>query len=71
MPCGKSCTQIPFTLRNHEVVRYHYYQLPSCFIMSRPRLPNDKIPYWDIDAPDIPNTMRDASATAIITVALI
>jgi hypothetical protein len=45
--------------------------LPSYFIISRPRLPNDKIPYWDIDAPDIPNTLRDASATAIITVALI
>jgi rhamnogalacturonyl hydrolase YesR len=29
------------------------------------RLPADYVPYWDFDAPDIPNTFRDASAGAI------
>ena len=41
------------------------------FIMNHPRLPADKIPYWDFDAPDIPNAPRDASAAAIMASALI
>jgi len=41
------------------------------FIINHPRLPEDKIPYWDFDAPEIPNALRDASAGAIICSALI
>ena len=41
------------------------------FIINHPRLPKDKIPYWDFDDPKIPNTYRDASAGAIICSALI
>jgi hypothetical protein len=41
------------------------------FIMNHPRLPADKVPYWDFDAPAIPNTPRDASAAAIIAAALV
>jgi unsaturated chondroitin disaccharide hydrolase len=41
------------------------------FLMNHPRLPQDKIPYWDFDAPDIPNAPRDASAAAIMASALI
>ena len=41
------------------------------FLMHHPRLPEDKIPYWDFDAPDIPNAPRDASAAAITASALI
>lgn len=41
------------------------------FIMNHPRLPADKVPYWDFDAPGIPNTPRDASAAAIMSSALI
>ena len=41
------------------------------FIMNHPRLPEDKIPYWDFDAPDIPNALRDASAGAVMASALI
>ncbi len=41
------------------------------FIMTHPRLPEDKIPYWDFDAPDIPNAPRDASAAAVMASALI
>lgn len=40
------------------------------FIIHHPRLPKDKIPYWDFDAPNIPNTYRDASAGAVICSAL-
>jgi hypothetical protein len=40
------------------------------FIMHHPRLPADKIPYWDFDAPNQPNAPRDASAGAIMCSAL-
>ncbi|MDB4285706.1 glycoside hydrolase family 88 protein [bacterium] len=36
------------------------------FILSHPHLPEDMIPYWDFDAKDIPNTLRDVSAAAIL-----
>jgi hypothetical protein len=32
---------------------------------------SDKIPYWDFDAPGIPNALRDASAASIIASALL
>jgi uncharacterized protein YyaL (SSP411 family) len=41
------------------------------FIMNHPRLPEDGIPYWDFDAPDIPHAPRDASAAAVMASALI
>ena len=41
------------------------------FIMNHPRLPKDKIPYWDFDAPDIPHADRDASAGAIMASAYV
>lgn len=40
------------------------------FLISHPRMPKDYIPYWDFDAPEIPNTNRDASAACIIASAL-
>lgn len=41
------------------------------FLLNHPNMPTDKIPYWDFNAPDIPNTLRDASAAAIIASALL
>jgi rhamnogalacturonyl hydrolase YesR len=41
------------------------------FILSHPNLPDDKIPYWDFNAPNIPHALRDASAAAIIASALL
>jgi hypothetical protein len=35
------------------------------FYLNHPNLPEDMIPYWDFNAPDIPNEPRDASAAAI------
>ncbi len=35
------------------------------------RLPEDMIPYWDFDAPNIPNEPKDASAAAITASALL
>ena len=41
------------------------------FILNHPNLPEDKIPYWDFDAPQIPFAVRDASAAAIMASALL
>ncbi|UKJ07446.1 glycoside hydrolase family 88 protein [Solitalea lacus] len=41
------------------------------FILKHPNLPADMIPYWDFNAPGIPNTYRDASAGALIASALL
>lgn len=41
------------------------------FILSNSNLPTDKIPYWDFNAPGIPNTLRDASAASIMASALL
>ncbi len=41
------------------------------FLLNHNRLPADKVPYWDFDAPDIPNAPRDASSAAIMASALI
>jgi unsaturated chondroitin disaccharide hydrolase len=35
------------------------------------RLPADLIPYWDFNAPDIPNAPRDASAACVVASALL
>jgi hypothetical protein len=43
----------------------------AAFIMKHPRLPEDKVPYWDFDATDIPAAPRDASAAAVMASALI
>ena len=41
------------------------------FLLNHPNLPADKIPYWDFNAPDIPNAKRDASAGSILASALL
>lgn len=40
------------------------------FILKHPNLPADGVPYWDFNAPAIPNEERDASAAAIMASAL-
>lgn len=41
------------------------------FLVNHPQMPEDFIPYWDYNAPGIPNTPRDASAACIMASALI
>ena len=43
----------------------------AAFLLRHPNLPADKIPYWDFNAPEIPNALRDASAGAIMASGLI
>ena len=40
------------------------------FLFNNPNMPEDLVPYWDFDCPDIPDTPRDASSAAIIASAL-
>jgi unsaturated chondroitin disaccharide hydrolase len=41
------------------------------YLLSHPNLPQDNIPYWDYNAPGIPNEIRDASSGAIMASALL
>jgi len=60
------------TYRETKDVRYlEQANRIAQFILNYPSLPVDKIPYWDFNAPGIPNTFRDASAAAIICSALL
>jgi len=63
-----------YTMMYHETLNPRYLQQAQKigeFLMNHPRLPEDKIPYWDYDAPNIPNAKRDASAAAVMASALI
>ncbi|QMU28002.1 InlB B-repeat-containing protein [Adhaeribacter radiodurans] len=42
----------------------------ASFILNHPNLPADLVPYWDFNAPLIPNEPRDASAAAVMASAL-
>ncbi len=41
------------------------------YFINHKNMPEDGIPYWDFDHPDIPNTSRDVSAAAIVASALV
>jgi unsaturated chondroitin disaccharide hydrolase len=38
----------------------------AAYILDHPNLPEDLVPYWDFDAPGIPDEPRDASAASIM-----
>jgi len=38
----------------------------AAFILDHPNMPKDLVPYWDFNAPNIPNEERDASAAAVL-----
>ena len=38
----------------------------AAFILNHTNLPADKVPYWDFNAPGIPNEPRDVSAAAVL-----
>lgn len=40
------------------------------YLFNHPHMPADLVPYWDFDAPNIPNEPRDASAASVIASAL-
>jgi len=62
-----------YTMCYRETKNPDYLKLAekiASFIINHKRIPADKIPYWDFDAPDINKQPRDASAAAIIASAL-
>jgi unsaturated chondroitin disaccharide hydrolase len=63
-----------FTAMHRETGLARYLQQAermARFVMDHRRLPADRIPYWDFDAPAIPAAPRDASAAAIMASALL
>jgi unsaturated chondroitin disaccharide hydrolase len=38
----------------------------AAFMLNHPNMPADLVPYWDYNAPNIPNEERDASAAAVL-----
>src|SRR5690606_34295743 len=41
------------------------------FMLDHSNMPLDKIPYWDYNAPNLPDALRDSSAGAIMASALL
>ena len=70
---GQTWALYGFTMCYRETKDPAYLKLAeniASFLMDHPRLPSDKIPYWDLDVPDITKEPRDASAAAIMASAL-
>jgi unsaturated chondroitin disaccharide hydrolase len=63
-----------FTVAYRETKNERYLEVAeniADFILKHPNLPEDMIPYWDFNAPEIPYAKRDASSAAIISSALL
>jgi unsaturated chondroitin disaccharide hydrolase len=71
---GQSWGLYGYTLMYRETKDKKYLeqaQKIASFILNHPNLPADKIPFWDYNAPGIPNTYRDASSASVMAAALI
>ncbi len=71
---GQSWALYGFTMMYRQTTEKRYLDIArniAAFLLHHPRLPADKIPYWDYDAKDIPATYRDASAASIMASALL
>jgi len=71
---GQSWGLYGFTMMYRETKKTEYLSFAqniADFLLGHKNMPADKIPYWDYDAIDIPNTYRDASAASIMCSALL
>lgn len=71
---GQAWALYGYTMMYRETKQQRYLkqaQQIAGFLINHPKMPQDKIPYWDFDAPDVPNALRDASAAAIMASALL
>ena len=71
---GQSWGLYGFTMMYRETQKKEYLDEAiniANFLLHHKNMPADKIPYWDYNAIDIPNTYRDASAAAILCSALL
>ena len=70
---GQAWALYGFTVCYRETKDKRYLELTDKiynYLFTHKNMPADLIPYWDFDAPNIPNEPRDASAAAIIASAL-
>ena len=70
---GQAWALYGFTVCYRETKDARYLDLTDKiynYLFTHKNMPADLIPYWDFDAPNIPNEPRDASAAAIIASAL-
>ena len=70
---GQAWALYGFTLCYRETKDSRYLELTDKIynnLFTHKNMPEDLVPYWDFDAPHIPNEPRDASAAAIIASAL-
>jgi len=71
---GQSWGLYGYTMMYRETKKPEYLAQArkiAAFLIGHPRLPADKVPYWDFDDPAIPDVPRDASAAAIMASALL
>jgi unsaturated chondroitin disaccharide hydrolase len=71
---GQSWGLYGYTVMYRETGLQRYLdqaQYIAGYLINHPNLPEDKIPYWDYNAPGIPDAKRDASAGAIMASALV
>lgn len=71
---GQAWALYGFTMMYRETGNKKYLEHArrvAGYICNNPNMPEDKIPYWDFDAPKSPNTCRDASAAACMASAFV
>ena len=71
---GQGWALYGYTMMYRETMDTVYLNLAqniASYLLNHPNMPSDKIPYWDFNAPNVPNALRDVSAGAIICSALI
>ena len=70
---GQSWGLYGFTMAYRETGAQKFLDKAKCiadFILDHENMPDDLVPYWDYNAPGIPDEPRDASAAAIACSAL-
>lgn len=69
---GQAWALYGYTMMFRLTEQDHYLtQAENIADMLAERLPADGIPYWDFDAPDIPDAPKDASAAAVMASAFV
>lgn len=71
---GQAWALYGFTVLYRETknpVYLSYAEHIAQYVLNNPNLPKDKVPYWDFNSPEIPNTYRDVSAAAIMSAAFL
>ena len=71
---GQSWALYGYTMMYRETKQPRYLEQAkhiAGFLLNHPKMPQDKIPYWDFDDPKVPDALRDASAAAIMASALL